>query len=151
MRTAELIGSRRAALCALGALLVLPLARASDDINGLARRDWDAIRKVIRDQLAALRRGDGKHAFAHATSALQRQFIDADTFMRMVHDGYGALLTARYTEFLDGAVIDGETIQPLRLVLPDNSVLVTLYTMQREGTRWRIAGCVLAASTVKAA
>jgi hypothetical protein len=127
------------------------LAAAADDVNGLPRREWDAIRKVIGDQLAALRRGDGAHAFAHATPALQRQFGDAENFMRMVRGGYAALLTARYTEFLEGAVIDGETIQPLRLVLPDNAVLVALYTMQREGRKWRIAGCVLAPSTVKAA
>jgi hypothetical protein len=144
-------GKRRAVLAAMLALPLVCRAAAPDDIGGLPRRDWDAIRKVIREQLAALRRGDGKRAFAHATSALQRQFVDADTFMRMVRDGYGALLVARYTEFLEGAVIDGETIQPLRLVLPDNSVLVALYTMQRDGTRWRIAGCVLAPSTVKAA
>ena len=145
---------RRAALAGLAALLVPPfVARAADtdDVNGLPRRDWDAIRKVIADQLEALRRDDGEQAFAHATAALQQQFGDADGFMRMVHGGYGALLAARYTEFLEGAVIDGVTIQPLRLVLPDNAVLVALYTMQREGEAWRIAGCVLAPSTVKAA
>jgi hypothetical protein len=70
----------------------------------------------------------------------------------MVRDGYAALLVARYAEFLEGAVIDGAVIQPLRLVGPDNSVLVALYTMekQRDG-RWRISGCVLAPSTVQAA
>jgi len=30
-------------------------------------------------------------------------------------------------------------------------VLVALYQMQRDGAVWRIAGCVLAPSTVKAA
>lgn len=146
--------ARRRALRTVAALLALPVlahAKESRDVNGLPQRDWDAIRKVIRDQLAALRRGDGVHAFAYATPALQRQFGDADGFMRMVRDGYGALLAARYTEFLEGAVIDGETIQPLRIVLPDNTVLVALYKMQREGAAWRIAACVLAPSTVKAA
>ena len=69
----------------------------------------------------------------------------------MVRNGYGALIAARYVEFLEGAVIDGAVIQPLRLVAPDNSVLVALYTMEKQKDgRWRIAGCVLAPSTVQA-
>ena len=69
----------------------------------------------------------------------------------MVRSGYSPLLGARYTQFLEGAVIDGAIIQPLRLVLPDNTVLVALYQMQQQPDgRWAIAGCVLAPSTVKA-
>jgi hypothetical protein len=155
MRRARVTAARRRALRAAFALLLglTPLAQAggADEANGLSRREWDAIKAVISDQLDALRRGDGPNAFAHATPALQRQFGDARGFMRMVREGYGALLEARYTEFLEGAVVDGVTIQPLRLVLPDNAVLVALYSMQRDGATWRIAGCVLAPSTVKAA
>ena len=53
---------------------------------------------------------------------------------------------------LEGAVIEGSVIQPLRLVAPDNSVQVALYTMQKQPNgRWKISGCVLAPSTVQAA
>jgi hypothetical protein len=115
-------------------------------------QDWTAIRGVIETQLAALKRDDARGAFAFATRALRQQFGNPDKFMQMVHAGYAPLLDARYTEFLDGAVIDGMTIQPLRLVLPDNTVLVALYQMQKEGDgRWRVAGCMLAPSKVKAA
>jgi hypothetical protein len=70
----------------------------------------------------------------------------------MVQGGYGALLDARYTAFLEGAVIDGNTIQPLRLVMPDDTVLVALYRIEKEDDgRWHIAGCVIAPSTVRAA
>ena len=43
-------------------------------------------------------------------------------------------------------------IQPLRLIAPDNTVQVALYTMekQKDGS-WKIAGCVLAPSEVQAA
>jgi hypothetical protein len=66
------------------------------------------------------------------------------------------LIDARYDEYLEGAVIDGRVIQPLRLILRDGTVLVALYTMEKipdeEGdARWRIAGCLLAPSTVKSA
>ena len=70
----------------------------------------------------------------------------------MVRASYAALIAARYSEFLEGAVIDGRVIQPLRLIGPDNSVLVALYTMERQPAGgWKIAGCVLAPSTVRAA
>ena len=70
--------------------------------------------------------------------------------MRMVRDGYGALLTARTSTFLKGAVVDGVTVQPLQLVLPDNSVVVALYRMekQKDGA-WRIAACVIAPSQAR--
>ncbi len=70
----------------------------------------------------------------------------------MVRTSYGALTAARYTEFLEGAVIEGRVIQPLRLIGPDNTVLVALYTMEKQKDgRWKIAGCVLAPSSVQAA
>jgi len=64
---------------------------------------------------------------------------------RSEHVGIGA-------ELLDGAIIEGSTIQPLRLVMPDGSVLVALYEMQKQADGgWRIAGCVIAPSTVRSA
>lgn len=114
--------------------------------------DWDRIRGVVTAQREALVAGDGERAFAFATPALRRQYGSAEAFMRMVRSGYQALVDARYVELLEGAVIEGSTIQPLRLVMPDGAVLVALYTMerQRDGS-WRIAGCVIAPSTVKSA
>jgi hypothetical protein len=117
----------------------------------LAAADWQAIRQVIGAQLDALRKGDGKRAYAHASAGIKVQFHDADNFLRMVRDSYAALLTARYTEFLDGAVIEGTIVQPLRLVMADNTVLIALYQMEREADgRWHIAGCVIAPSTARA-
>ena len=116
----------------------------------LAPAEWLAIQRTIGDQLAALREGDALRAYSFASAGIRQQFGDATAFLRMVQGGYAALLEARYTEFLEGAVIDGHTIQPLRLVMRDDTVLVALYEMQRdEAGRWRIAGCVLASSTVR--
>jgi hypothetical protein len=70
----------------------------------------------------------------------------------MVRTSYAPLLAARYTEFLQGAVIEGRVVQPLRLVAPDNTVLVALYTLERQPDgSWRITSCLLAPSTVRAA
>lgn len=131
--------------CALAANAAPPLSGPT-----LPPQEWQAIRAVVTAQLAALKAGDGARAMTFAAPGIQLQFGTPDNFLRMVRTAYSALLDARHTEFLEGAVIDGATIQPLRLVLPDDTVLVALYQMQRgPGDRWRIAGCVLAPSTVQ--
>jgi len=132
------------------AACVVPSARAAD--AQLAKTDWQAIKRVISQQLAALRAGQGDKAFAFATPGIQAQFGDSSTFMAMVRQAYSALLEARYDEFLQGAVIDGVIVQPLRLIGRDNTVLVALYTMERQKRGgWRISGCMIAPSTVQAA
>jgi hypothetical protein len=145
---------RRRAMILLGAALSLPALRVLGQApapTGVTPADWTAIKRVIGEQLAALRKGEAKRAFGYAAEGIQQQVGDAAAFMEMVRNGYAALLDARYTEFLEGAVIEGTVIQPLRLVAPDNTVRVALYTLQRDGSRWRIAGCVIAPSTVRAA
>ncbi len=117
----------------------------------LSAAEWNAIKKVIGDQRAALVAGDAARAFAHATPGIRTQFGMPENFLSMVRTAYDALISARYTEFLEGAVIDGVVIQPLRLIAPDNTVQVALYTMEKQKDgRWKIAGCVLAPSTVQA-
>jgi hypothetical protein len=133
------------------ALWIVALAQTVPDADAaLPESDWGAIKRVIEAQLAAFKAGDGEKAFSYASPGIREQFVDAPTFISMVRNGYSALLTARYTEFLEGAVIDGRVIQPMRVIDRDNSVVVALYTMERVDGRWRIAGCVLAPSTVKA-
>jgi len=134
-----------AALCAMA--WVIPCGAEPK----LGHADWTAIKKVIRQQLDALRAGDGERAFSYASPGIQAQFGDARTFMSMVRTAYSPLLDARYTEFLEGAVIDGVIVQPLRLIAPDNTVLVALYTLEKRKGGWRVNGCQLAPSTVKAA
>ena len=139
----------RHALALIAWLVCAPIFAAPPG-EPLPAREWTAIRKVIGDQLAALKAGDGVKAMTYAAPGIREQFGTPDNFMRMVRDGYGALLTARRTQFLEGAVIDEAVVQPLRLVLPDESVLVALYQMQRQPNgQWRIAGCVIAPSTVQ--
>jgi hypothetical protein len=150
--TARLPPPRRAfvarafAFALAGALAPFAAAQSS-----LGRRDWRAIRKVITQQLAALRAGDAARALDYASPGIRAQFGDAQTFLAMVRGAYAALLVARYTEFLEGAVIDGIIIQPLRLIGPDNTVQVALYTLDKLPGGWRISGCRLAPSTVQAA
>jgi hypothetical protein len=144
---------RRRLLRLLLAALVAAPAFAAQPAPGptLPEKDWNAIRQVIDEQISALKAGDGARALTFAAPGIRAQFGTPENFLRMVRSGYAPLLDARYQAFLDGAVVDGATIQPLRLVMPDNTVLVALYQMQRQPDgRWRIAGCVIAPSTVQA-
>ena len=132
----------------LGAALALAQAPPRDT---LPDADWRAIRAVVEAQRDALVAGNAPRAFGYASRGLRAQFGDPETFMDMVRESYAALIEARDAALLDGAVIEGHVIQPMRLVLPDNTVMIALYTMEKsQGGAWRIAGCILAPSTLKA-
>ncbi|MGH8715030.1 MAG: DUF4864 domain-containing protein [Casimicrobiaceae bacterium] len=151
MRGRKRSGPRRAGLwLAVLGFAWLGAVRAGE--TTLPAAEWRAIQGVIAAQRAALINGEADKAFAYASPAIQRQFGDAASFTAMVDSAYGALESARYVEFLDGAVIDGIVVQPLRLIDRDNTVRVALYTMEKQADgRWRISGCRIAPSTVHAA
>ena len=133
-------------------LAAVPGPPAADSESALPDGEWNAIKSLISEQLEALRAGDGGKAFTYASPGIRQQFGNPDSFLEMVRAAYGALIAARYSEFLEGAVIEGRVIQPLRLIGADNSVRVALYTLEKQPDGgWKIAGCVLAPSTVQAA
>ena len=144
-------GPRSARLwLSLVACLWLGAAGAAD--TTLPGAEWQAVQHVIAAQRTAIVARDADKAFSYASPRIRQQFGDAATFLSMVDAAYAPLASARYVEFLEGAVIDGLVVQPLRLIDADNTVRVALYTMerQRDGS-WRIAGCQIAPSTVRAA
>ena len=143
--------ARRLGVIALVAASVAVLA-AQRDADALSASEWRAIKSVIAEQRAALIAGKATKAFGYASPGIRSQFGDADTFIAMVRAAYSPLISARRVEFLEGAVIDGIVVQPLRLIAPDDTVRVALYTMERQDDgRWRIAGCAIAPSTVRSA
>jgi hypothetical protein len=137
-------------LATIGVACQTGAAFAAD--TGLPAAEWQAIKKVIAAQRAAIIAGDADRAFAYASPGIQQQFRDAATFLAMVDAAYAALESARYVEFLEGAVLDGIVVQPLRLIDADNTVRVALYTMEKQADGgWRISSCRIAPSTVRAA
>ena len=142
---------KQVAVFALAVFALAAIAAPPDGHRTLPPAERNSIQMVIGDQLQALKAGDGTKAMNYSVPGIRRQFRTPERFLRMVREGYGALLEARYSAFLKGAVVDGITIQPLQLVLPDSSVVVALYRMekQKDGS-WRIAGCVIAPSTAQA-
>jgi hypothetical protein len=146
------------AAAALAAMLVAGHAQAAEKARSagaqaaLPAAEWPAIKQVIDTQLRALRSGDAVKAFSFAAPAIREQFGTAENFLYQVRLGYAALLVARRTEFLVGTVIDGNVIQPVRLIGADDTVRVALYTLEKQGDgSWKITGCVLAPSTVQSA
>jgi len=106
--------------------------------------DWASIRAVITSQLDAFQRDDADAAFSFASPAIQKQFHTASEFMQMVRTGYGAVYRPASVQFLDHFVLSDQPIQPLEIVMPDASVVVAFYIMERQpGGDWKIAGCAL--------
>lgn len=144
--------ARRRLLAAACALLAAPALAQPGAEATLPAGDWAAIRRAVTGQREALVAGDGAAAHAYAAPGIVAQFPTPASFLAMIRRRYAALLEARSAELLDGAVIGGDVVQPLRLVMPDGTVLVALYTMQRQHDgAWRIAGCVIAPSTLRTA
>jgi len=144
-------GALARAMTALAALVAgLAIAQAPGT-QALPPADWLAIRAVVEDQRAAFAAGDARRAFAYASPGIRERFVDAGTFLAMVRQSYSPLIEARDAQLLDGAVVDGRVIQPLQLVMPDDTVLVALYRMERQpGGAWRVAACLIAPSTLRA-
>lgn len=144
--------ARRIAIAALLVASLVATAQAPPAPEpGLTAPEWTEIKRVIAAQRDALLAGNAERAFSFAAPGIRAQFGSPDNFLAMVKGGYAALLDARYVEFLEGAVIADNIIQPLRLILPDNTVLVALYTMGRQPDGgWQITGCVIAPSTMQA-
>ncbi len=105
---------------------------------------------MIERQLDAFQRDDEAAAFSFAAPRIRDQFGTPANFMRMIRASYQAVYRPRAVKFLGPAVIDAEIIQAAQVVAPDGSVVVALYSMQRQPDgSWRIAGCLLAPATAK--
>ena len=124
--------------------LSLLAAHAGADERQLSGGDREAIQTVVAQQLEAFQRDDGVEAFSYASPSIQAQFKTPGEFMRMVREAYEPVYRPRFTYFLEALVVNGQVIQPVQVVGPDDGLLVAWYVMERQpdGT-WRISGCVL--------
>lgn len=135
------------AVALLGALIALHASAQNMEPASLSEHDVAEIRSVVEQQLSAIEKSDAEMAFAFATPGVQEAFGTSDRFLFMVRRGYSSLYKPRMVEFLDVTVVNGEMVQPVRLVAQDGSVEVALYEMQRQADlQWRINGCEIAKS-----
>ena len=125
------------AVAALALLWSLPQQQAAAD-------DSTDIQKVISDQIAAFQRDAGTEAFSYASPNIRRMFGNADTFMRMVRQGYPSVYRPQSFEFQEVVEIEGRLVQDVLFVGPSGEVEIGSYLMERQpdGT-WRINGVVM--------
>ena len=111
----------------------------------VSSKDATAIRAVITEQLDAFARDDAARAFSLATSGIRARFGTAEAFLGMVRADYPVVYRPKKVEFEKPVVLEGEIIQPVKLIDADGNAWLALYPMQRQRNgAWRIDGCQLA-------
>lgn len=137
---------RAAALVALALLFAGPAAGSPEhDLR-------DAVVTVIKNQMAAFRRGDGEAAFRFASPDLQDQFGSADAYLSKFATAYEAVYRPKAVTFLNLAFSRGRLVQRVLVVGPDERAVVALFPMvQMSDGSWRIDGCVLVPAGGKSA
>lgn len=151
----------RAVLAVFLCVLAAPPAAATEEpateailagtVERLSSTDRQKIRRVINLQLKAFERNQEALAFSYSTPETRRYFGSSHSFMELVRSEYPVLVRHVSREFLEAAIIDGEVIQPLRIVTHEGEIIVALYSLARQPDReWRISGCELAPSSLQA-
>lgn len=114
----------------------------------LSVEDTQAIQAAVQSQLDAFAEDDAVGAFALVTPATRIQFGNPDNFLHMVKTQYSPVYRHRLALFSGPEVIDGTTIQVVRLADRDGYVWLAVYRMQQETDgNWKIDGCQLLETT----
>jgi curved DNA-binding protein CbpA len=101
------------------------------------------VRSTVTRQISALRRRDGRAAFAIASPAVQRKFRDAHKFLEIVRTSYPDIPASRTASFLGLVRTRDEVIARFLLEGSHGRSVEAHYYMVRLAGRWRIDGCVI--------
>jgi len=135
---------RRTVLAALAGLACAARAAPPE----VPAQDAREIRAVIEAQLAAFHADDAERAFSFASPSIRAQFVVADYFLAMVRGAYPVVYRPQTLAFLLAEVIDGGTIQRVRMTDRSGAAWLANYRMQQQPDRsWRIDGCVVTRDT----
>ena len=129
----------------LSGAAVLPAAQAA-----ISAEQAQQVRQLVRAQLDAFAADDAPRAFSYAAASIQQMFGTPEVFMAMVRTSYPVVYRPASVTFLtpkpDGAGI----VQPVHMTDAAGASWMALYRLvQLEDRSWRIAGCVLAASSAQ--
>jgi hypothetical protein len=128
-------------LCTL-LLAVAPLLATAQ--SALSPEDARAVREVIEAQLDAFRRDDAARAFSLATPGIRETFGSPENFMEMVRRSYAVVYRPKSVAFEAPVVIDGQIVQPVRMIDAKGRAWLALYPMVRQSDgSWRTDGCQL--------
>lgn len=110
----------------------------------MALADQAAIQAVIQQQMAAFQQNNAAIAFSFASPAIQAQFGDPETFLRMVQIGYAPVYAPRGIIFGELTTIEGIPAQQVIVMSDREEIVQATYLMQQQADgSWRIHGCFL--------
>lgn len=133
-------------------LCVLALVMAGPAAGGPEHEFRQNVISVIRNQLAAFQRDDGKTAFSFASPDVQDQFGTPEAYLAKIAAAYKAVYRPKSVTFLNLAYSRGRLVQRVLLVGPDGNPVMALFPMVRmDDGSWRVDGCVLVPATGKSA
>lgn len=116
--------------------------------DGISTADAIAIQVVVQTQLNAFAEDDAVGAFELASLDTQTKIGNPDNFLHLVKKHYSPIYRHRLAMFSPPEVIEGETIQIVRVTDPDSHVWLAIYHMQREQDgSWKIDNCQLLETT----
>jgi hypothetical protein len=139
---------RRVVVTSVLLALILPCWTTGATASEMDSADVKAIQEVVQSQLNALDEDDAVRAFALATESTRSVIGSAENFLRMIKEEYDPIYRHRRALFSTPEVIDGNTIQIVRVTARDNHVWLAVYKMQQESDgKWKIEGCQLLETT----
>jgi hypothetical protein len=100
----------------------------------------DAIRKVISDQISALRADDFAAAFTFASPGIKRLFQSPERFGAMVREGYPMVWRPADVRFAKLGERDGRTVQSVVVTDESGALHVLDYEMIESERGWAING-----------
>jgi len=132
--------------------ILLPLFTAGPATAGAGRELRNDVIGVIKSQMEAFQRDDGRKAFALTSPDVQKQFGTSEAYLSKYSTSYKAVYRPRSVTFLNLAFSRGRLVQRVLLQGPDGGAVVALFPMLRmDDGSWRIDGCVLVPATGKRA
>ncbi len=124
------------------------VAEAESASEGLSVADAVEIHRVVRAQLNAFAADDAKGAFELATQEKRLLIGSADDFLQMIRESYEPIYRNKAVIFEKPDVVEGMTLQKVRVTDSHSRVWLAIFWMQRdEDSSWRIDGCHLIETT----
>lgn len=136
------------AMLALPLLALRPRPAGASEQQRFTAEEARSLRAAVQAQLAALGAGDATVAYGFASTAIQRQFEDANRFMAMVLSAYPMLVKPTSVSYLLPERRASTVVQPVQVRDAAGKAWLAAYQMEAQaGGGWRIAGCVVVADS----
>jgi hypothetical protein len=128
----------------IAAFTFIALIIAGSAFAGPVQKLREDVITVIRSQMAAFQRDDGRAAFSLASPDVQNQYGSAEAYLAKFAATYKPVYRPRSVTFLNLAYSRGRLVQRVLLQGSDGKAMVALFPMmQMADGSWRVDGCVL--------